>query len=38
MPRFSLEANYYNIKVDGAIQAIDADELLGRCAADRRSR
>jgi len=30
--RLSLEANYYNIKVDGAIQAIDAGTLLGRCA------
>src|SRR3954471_7819904 len=30
--RLSLEANYYNIKVDGAIQAIDAGVLLGRCA------
>lgn len=28
----SLEANYYHIKVDGAIQAIGADTLLGRCA------
>jgi iron complex outermembrane receptor protein len=32
LPRLSLEANYYNIKVDGAIQAIDAGTLLGRCA------
>jgi iron complex outermembrane receptor protein len=30
--RLSLEANYYHIKVDGAIQAIDAEVLLGRCA------
>jgi iron complex outermembrane receptor protein len=30
-PRFSVEANYFNIKVDGAIQAIDAEVLLGRC-------
>ncbi|TMJ16636.1 MAG: TonB-dependent receptor, partial [Alphaproteobacteria bacterium] len=30
-PRFSIEANYFNIKVDGAIQAIDAEVLLGRC-------
>lgn len=28
----SLEANYYHIKVDGAIQAVDAVTLLGRCA------
>ncbi|MGZ8361272.1 MAG: TonB-dependent receptor domain-containing protein [Allosphingosinicella sp.] len=32
LPRLSLEANYYNVKVDGAIQAIDAGTLLGRCA------
>jgi iron complex outermembrane receptor protein len=31
-PRLSLEANYYNITVDGAIAAIDAGTLLGRCA------
>ncbi|MEA3009916.1 MAG: iron complex outerrane recepter protein [Sphingomonadales bacterium] len=31
IPRLSLEANYFNIKVDGAIQAIDAEVLLGRC-------
>jgi len=30
--RLSLEVNYYNIKVDGAITAIDAEVLLGRCA------
>jgi iron complex outermembrane recepter protein len=30
--RFSVEVNYYNISVDGAIQAIDAGVLLGRCA------
>jgi iron complex outermembrane recepter protein len=33
LPRFSIEANYYNIKVDGAIAAIDAGTLLGRCFA-----
>ena len=32
LPRLSLEANYYNIRVDGAIAAIDAGVLLGRCA------
>jgi iron complex outermembrane receptor protein len=32
LPRLSLEANYFNIKVDGAIQAIDAEVLLSRCA------
>ncbi|HWT12795.1 MAG TPA: TonB-dependent receptor, partial [Allosphingosinicella sp.] len=31
-PRLSLEANYFDIRVDGAIQAIDAAVLLGRCA------
>ncbi|HEV2865617.1 MAG TPA: TonB-dependent receptor, partial [Allosphingosinicella sp.] len=31
-PRLSLEANYFDITVDGAIQAIDAEVLLGRCA------
>jgi iron complex outermembrane receptor protein len=34
LPRFSVEANYFNIKVDGAIQAIDANVLLGRCATN----
>jgi iron complex outermembrane recepter protein len=32
LPRLSLEANYFNIRVDEAIQAIDAGVLLGRCA------
>ena len=32
VPRLSLEANYYNIQVDAAIQAIGADVLLNRCA------
>jgi iron complex outermembrane receptor protein len=32
LPRLSLEANYFNIKVDGAIQSIDAGTLLGRCS------
>jgi iron complex outermembrane recepter protein len=31
-PRLSIEVNYFDIKVDGAIQAIDAEVLLGRCA------
>ncbi|MET1110717.1 MAG: TonB-dependent receptor, partial [Allosphingosinicella sp.] len=34
LPRFSVEANYFDIKVDGAIQAIDAETLLGRCAEE----
>jgi iron complex outermembrane receptor protein len=33
VPRLSLEANYFNIRVDGAIQAIDAEVLLNRCAS-----
>jgi iron complex outermembrane receptor protein len=32
LPRLSIEANYFNIKVDAAIQAIDARVLLGRCS------
>jgi iron complex outermembrane receptor protein len=32
IPRLSLEANYFHIKVDDAIQAIDAEVLLGRCS------
>jgi iron complex outermembrane receptor protein len=32
LPRFSVEANYFDIRVDGAIQAIDAEVLLARCA------
>jgi iron complex outermembrane receptor protein len=34
LPRFSVEANYFDIKVDGAIQAIDAETLIGRCAEE----
>lgn len=32
IPRLSIEANYFDIRVDGAVQAIDAETLLGRCA------
>jgi iron complex outermembrane recepter protein len=32
LPQLSIEANYYNIQVDGAIAAIDAEVLLNRCA------
>jgi iron complex outermembrane receptor protein len=32
LPQMTLEANYYNIRVDGAIASIDAGTLLGRCA------
>ena len=31
LPGFSIEADYYNIKVDGAIQAINANTTLQRC-------
>lgn len=31
--RLTLEANYYDISLDNAIQPIGADVLLGRCAA-----
>ncbi|HEX6375042.1 MAG TPA: TonB-dependent receptor [Allosphingosinicella sp.] len=34
IPRFSVEANYFDIRVDGAIQAIDAELLLNRCAEE----
>jgi iron complex outermembrane receptor protein len=33
IPRLSLEGNYFHYKVKGAIQAIDAEVLLGRCAS-----
>ncbi|MDB5693268.1 MAG: TonB-dependent receptor [Alphaproteobacteria bacterium] len=33
MKHVSLEANYFHFRVKGAIQAIDANVLLGRCAA-----
>ena len=31
IPRFALEVNYYNIKVEGAIQAINANTTLQQC-------
>jgi iron complex outermembrane receptor protein len=31
IPRFSIEANWYNIKVDDAIQAINANTTLQQC-------
>jgi len=34
LPRLSIEANYYDIRLDGAIAAIDARTLLGRCATN----
>jgi iron complex outermembrane recepter protein len=33
-PRLSLEANYFDIRVDGAVQAIAAETLLNRCAGE----
>jgi len=32
-PRLSFEVNYYDIRLDGAIAAIDAETLLARCAS-----
>ena len=34
IPRFSVEANYYNIKVKGAIQAINANTTLQQCVVN----
>ena len=34
LPRLSLEANYFDIQVDGAIQVVEAEVLLTRCAVD----
>ena len=34
IPRFSVEANYYNIKVDGAIQTVDAEVTLTNCVVN----
>ena len=31
IPRFSVEANYYDIKIEGAIQAVNASITLTRC-------
>lgn len=31
IPRFSVEANYYRVKINGAIQSIDAEVTLERC-------
>ena len=31
LPRFSVEANYYRMKINGAIQSIDAKVTLDRC-------
>ncbi|MEO7411697.1 MAG: TonB-dependent receptor, partial [Sphingomicrobium sp.] len=34
IPRFSLEANYYNIKIKGAIQAVNANTTLQQCVVN----
>ena len=34
IPRFSIETNYYNIKVKGAIQAVDANTTLNQCVVN----
>ncbi|WP_309602889.1 TonB-dependent receptor [Sphingomonas sp.] len=34
IPRFSIEANYYNIKIKGAIQAINANTTLQQCVVN----
>ena len=31
LPRFSIELNWYNIKIDGAIQTVDAEVTLNNC-------
>jgi iron complex outermembrane recepter protein len=31
IPRFSIEANYYNIKIKGAIQTVDAEVTVTNC-------
>lgn len=31
LPRFSIEVNYYTIKIDGAIQPVDAEFTLTQC-------
>ena len=34
IPRLSLEANYYNIKIKGAIQAVNANTTLQQCVVN----
>jgi len=34
IPRFSVEANYYNIKIKGAIQAVNANTTLQQCVVN----
>ncbi len=34
LPRFSVEVNWYNIKIDGAIQTVDAEITVNNCVVD----
>ena len=34
LPRFSVELNWYNIKIDGAIQTVDAEVTLNNCVVN----
>ena len=34
LPGFSIEANHYNIKIDGAIQTVDAEVTLTNCVVN----
>ncbi|QAY78871.1 TonB-dependent receptor [Sphingosinicella sp. BN140058] len=34
LPRFSLEANYYDIKIRGAVQTVDAEVTVTNCIVD----
>jgi iron complex outermembrane receptor protein len=34
LPRFSIEANYYTIKIDGAIQPVDAEFTVTQCVVN----
>ena len=34
IPRFSVEVNHYNIKIDGAIQTVDAEVTLTNCVVN----
>ena len=34
LPRFSVEVNWYDIKIDGAIQAVDAEVTLDHCVVN----
>ncbi len=34
IPRLSVEVNHYNIKIEGAIQTVDADVTLTNCVVN----